>query len=148
MITLISNFFKTKLLSAVTSVSLKDLLAPVKKLIPQASTGEAPAKKARSYPAWQDWFPFTFIYGNGKPQPIYFFVALFCFLAASMLQVKIHAASVAIKTGTYTSDMISTADLGVVLGFISSLILLYNSNKKSYIQPEKPKVEESVEKGE
>ncbi len=88
-------------------------------------------------PKWQKCFPFTFFYGNGKLQPIYFFVTLFSSLASWMLWVKIHAASVAVRAGTYNSDMLSSADFGVVLGFVSSLILLYNTNKKSNISEHK-----------
>jgi hypothetical protein len=86
--------------------------------------------KRKKDPKWQTWFPFTFFYGNGKLQPIYSFVSLFSGLGAWMLYIKIHAASIAIKNGTFTSDMLSTADLTVVLGFVSSLILLYNTGKK------------------
>ena len=80
---------------------------------------------------WQFRFPFTFFFGRGKFQPLYFFVSVFSFLGVWMLYIKIHAASLAVKAGTFHPDMISTADLTVVLGFVSSLILLYNTNKKT-----------------
>lgn len=83
-------------------------------------------------PKWQTWFPFSFFFGNGKFQPIYAWVFIFCILSASMLFVKIFAAWKAVKYGTYTSDMISTADIATILTFVSSLILLYNQNKKNY----------------
>jgi len=82
-------------------------------------------------PKWQSWFPFTFFYGNGKIQPLYIFVTLFSSLGVWMLYLKCHAASLAIKSGVYTTDMLSTGDLTVVLGFVSSLVLLYNYGKKS-----------------
>jgi len=142
---MIMTFAKTKLLAIVTKVNIKDVLnmtsktvdklaSPVKqvKTIKTELTADLKKCKKKKEPKWQSWFPFSFCFGGGKFQPLYFMVTLFCFLAASMLYVKIHAASVAVKAGTFNSDMISTADLGVVLGFISSLILLYNSNRKSY----------------
>jgi hypothetical protein len=83
---------------------------------------------------WQTYVPFTFFYGNNKFQPLYFWIFIFCTLASAMLFVKIYAAGLAVKKGTFTSEMISTADLGVVLGFVSSLVLLYNNNKKNNIK--------------
>ena len=82
-------------------------------------------------PRWQTWFPFTFFYGGGKLQPIYCFTFLFAILSASMFTIKIAVAYRAFIQGTYTTDMISSTDLATVLAFVSSLILLYNGNKKN-----------------
>jgi hypothetical protein len=86
-------------------------------------------KVYKKEPKWQVIFPFSFFYHRGRFQPIFFWVTVFCGLASFMLFTKTFAAWKAIKANIFTVDMISTADLGVVLGFISSLILLYNSNK-------------------
>jgi len=143
MFNLLWQFTKSQTISIASKINIKDILNMTKKTVDKVS---APVKqikkikeelqpvKTKKEPKWQSWFPFSFCYGGGKFQPLYFMVTLFCFLAASMLYTKIHAASVAIKTNTFTPEMISTADLGVVLGFISSLILLYNNNKKNYIK--------------
>jgi len=132
----IFSFFQSKLAAVLSTVKLKDVINQADKSIKKAGkvTAVEEVKVSRKKePRWQTWFPFSFVYGGGKLQPIYFFVTVFCYLAADMLYVKTHAARVAIAKGTFTPDMISTADLGVVLGFISSLILLYNSNKKTAI---------------
>ena len=86
---------------------------------------------ATKEPRYQTWFPFTFFYGGGKIQPIYCFTFLFAILSASMFAIKIAVAYKAFKQGTYTTDMISSTDLATVLAFVSSLILLYNGNKKN-----------------
>jgi hypothetical protein len=133
---MIMQFAKTKLLSVVTKVNINDIVKQTDKVIKKMETKNETKiiqekKKHSKEPRWQRAFPFSFFYGSGKFQPLYFFVTLFCFLAASMLFVKIYAAWVAIKKGTYNSDFISTADLATVLTFISSLVLLYNNNKKN-----------------
>ena len=138
---MIMQFAKTKLLSVVTKVNINDIVKQTDKVIKKMETKNETKviqekKKHSKEPRWQRAFPFSFFYGSGKFQPLYFFVTLFCFLAASMLFVKIYAAWVAIKKGTYNSDFISTADLATVLTFISSLVLLYNNNKKNYTAPE------------
>ena len=133
----IFSFFQSKLAAVLSTVKLKDVINQADKSIKKAkATVETPAPvlakvSNKKEPRWQTWFPFSFVYGGGKIQPIYFFVTVFCYLASDMLYVKTHAARVAIAKGTFTADMISSADLGIVLGFISSLILLYNTNKKS-----------------
>ena len=128
---------KTKLLSVITKINIKDVTDTTEKAVikldKKFKNVEIKEIKKKE-PRWQKYFPFTFFYGAGKFQPIYFFVALFCFLAAGMLFVKIYAAWVAIKKGTYVSDMISTADLATVLTFASSLVLLYNNSKKNTIK--------------
>lgn len=141
---LILGFAKTKLISIASKVNIKDIMKSADKAIDKVSEPVKQVNKIRKElavdlkverkvkePAWQTYFPFTFFYGGGKFQPIYFFVTVFCFLASAMLFVKIYAAWSAIKKGTYTSDMISTADLATVLTFVSSLVLLYNNNKKN-----------------
>lgn len=133
---MIMQFAKTKLLSVVTKVNINDIVKQTDKVIKKIENKNETKiiqekKKHNKEPKWQTYFPFSFFYGNNKFQPLYFFVTLFCFLAASMLFVKIYAAWVAIKKGTYNSDFISTADLATVLTFISSLVLLYNNKKKT-----------------
>jgi len=145
---LILGFAKTKLISIVSKVNLKDIVGQADKVIDKVSE---PVKKVNKIKKeltqdlkstriaekkWQTLFPFSFFYGGGKFQPIYFFVTVFCLLASAMLFVKIYAAWKAIKAGTYTSDMISTADLATVLTFISSLVLLYNNNRKNTVKKE------------
>lgn len=141
MFNLIWQFAKAQTVSILAKVNLKDVLKQTNKTIEKMedkneTTIIQEKKKYNKEPRWQRAFPFSFFYGAGKFQPIYFFVTLFCILASSMLFVKIYAAWVAIKKGTYNSDYISTADLATVLTFISSLILLYNNNKKNYTAPE------------
>ena len=133
MFNFIKQFFRSKYISVLSKVSIKDILAKAEeniKKIPESKevqTIDKVIKKSN----WQTKFPFTFFFGGGKFQPLYFFVSVFSFLGVWMLYIKIHAASLAVKNGTFNPDMISTADLTVVLGFVSSLILLYNSNKKN-----------------
>lgn len=141
MLNMIMTFAKTKLLSIVTKVNIKDIVKQTDKLIDKQIRGsknetEIIQEKKKYYkePKWQTYFPFSFFYGSGKFQPLYFFITLFCFLAAGMLYVKIYGAWKAIKSGTFTPDMISTADLATVLTFASSLVILYNSSKKNKLQ--------------
>lgn len=133
---MIMQFAKTKLLSVVTKVNINDIVKQTDKVIKKMENKNETKiiqekKKHNKEPKWQTYFPFSFFYGNNKFQPLYFFITLFCFLAASMLYVKIYGAWKAIKAGTFTPDMISTADLATVLTFASSLVLLYNNNKKN-----------------
>jgi hypothetical protein len=140
MFNLIWNFAKTKAITIFSKIDVKELLKNQSnktiKEVPKLQKGidnEKNYKKIKE-PKWQTFFPFSFFYGNNKFQPLYFFITLFCFLAASMLYVKIYGAWKAIKAGTFTPDMISTADLATVLTFASSLVILYNSNKKNKIE--------------
>lgn len=133
MLTFLSQFFKTKFLSVITKVSLKDL-EPIKDAITKKTKNlkvEVCSTKNLPEPQWQKWFPFSFFYGGGKFQPLYAWIFCFCLLSAGMLFVKVYAAWLAVKKGTYDSDMISTADIATVLTFISSLVLLYNTNRKN-----------------
>jgi len=132
MFSTILNFAKGKLSSIIGKASIADVTKIAEKTTKKGKQ-EIVVEKKRKDPKWQSCFPFTFFYGNGKLQPIYFFVTLFSSLSAWMLWVKIHAASIAVRNGTFTPEMINTGDLGVVLGFIGSLILLYNNNKKTYV---------------
>jgi hypothetical protein len=132
------TFARTKFLEVVTKVNIKDVCNKTENIITKSTkVVKEKIKDETEYsikvkePRWQRRFPFSFFYGGGKFQPIYAWIFCFCTLAVGMLFVKIYAAWVAIKKGTYDSEMISTADLATVLTFISSLILLYNSNKKS-----------------
>jgi len=141
MFNFIWNFAKSNAVAILSKVKIKDVENTAEQVIAKTNKKVKDIVKEEksikcNEPKWQKRFPFSFVYGGGKFQPIYFFVTIFCLLASTMLFVKIYAAWRAIKTGTYESDMISTADLGVVLGFISSLILLYNTNKKNYISRE------------
>lgn len=136
MFNMIWNFAKSKAISVFSKVDIKDIIKKSKEGLVKQDLKSKPIiknnEKKKREPKWQSCFPFTFFMGNGRFQPIYFWVTVFSFLCAYMLFVKNYAAWIAVKKGTFTVDMISTADLGVVLGFISSLILLYNSNKKNY----------------
>jgi len=124
MFSTIFNFIKSK----AAKINLLKLLPKAEKFI------EKEAIKLNSTtlkePRWQRWLPFTLIYGGGKIQPVYVWITVFCSLGAWMVYLKNHATSLAIKNGTYTSDMISDALVATVLAFISSLILLYNARKK------------------
>jgi hypothetical protein len=142
MFSLIWNYAKSNAITILSKVNIKNIAKGVEtvidksaKKINETKTVEFDGKKVKE-PNWQRKFPFTFFFGGGKFQPLYFWIFSFCTLALAMLFVKIYAAWKAIKTGTYDSEMISTADLGVVLGFISSLILLYNNGKKNKVNKE------------
>ena len=76
-------------------------------------------------PRWQRWIPFTFFFGNGKFQPIYFFVTIFCGAAWLMVFFKVVYAYQCLQEGTFNSDTINSVDFATTLGFISSLIYLY-----------------------
>lgn len=132
------TFAKTRFLEVVTKVNIKDIVNKTEdKIIKSAKVVKEKINEETKYttkvkePRWMRRFPFSFFYGGGKFQPIYAWIFCFCVLAVGMLFVKIYAAWVAINKGTYDSEMISTADLATVLTFISSLVLLYNSNKKN-----------------
>lgn len=102
-------------------------------MVPQAGKKTITKKKETvrlPQKRWHNWFPFVFFYGGGKFQPIYFFVTVFSILSANMLAVKVYSAWIAIKNDNFNPEMISTGDLATVLTFVSSLILLYNGNKK------------------
>lgn len=156
MFNLIWNFAKSKAITIMSKVNIKDIINSTEKVVDKVVTPVKQVKKVKDEltqelkpekkikePEWQKYFPFSFFYGGGKFQPIYFFVTLFSLLSASMLFVKVYAAWVAIKKGTYSSDMISTADLATVLTFVSSLVLLYNNNKRNYIKQEETKTEDT-----
>ena len=132
MFNFIKQFFRSNYISVLSKISIKDILNKAEeniKKIPE-SKGVQTIDKVIKKSKWQTHFPFTFFFGGGKFQPLYFFVSIFSFLGVWMLYIKIHAASLAVKAGTFNPDMISTADLTVVLGFVSSLILLYNTSRK------------------
>ena len=132
MFKLISQFFKSNYISVLSKISFKDMAKCTEKTVKKtAKKGVKKVETVVKQSKWQFRFPFTFFFGRGKFQPLYFFVSVFSFLGVWMLYIKIHAASLAVKAGTFHPDMISTADLTVVLGFVSSLILLYNTNKKT-----------------
>ena len=131
---------KAKAITIFAKTDIKSICSKTEQVIEKAVKEEKSTKIKE--PKWQRRFPFSFFYGGGKFQPIYFFVFIFSSLASWMLYVKIHAASLAIRKETYSSDMISTGDLTVVLGFVSSLILLYNNSKKTKIIESKPIIEE------
>jgi hypothetical protein len=148
MFNLIWQLAKTKAISIFTKVDLKSILNQTEKVIDKTNIknkGVINEVKTKREPKWQRAFPFSFFYGGSKFQPLYFWIFVFCSLSACMLGVKVYAAWRAIKSGSYSSDYISTSDLATVLAFISSLILLYNNNKKSYIQSTEKKVEEEKE---
>lgn len=88
----------------------------------------APKKKE---PKWQTWFPFTLVYGNGKIQPLYLLAWLLISLLVTFEGVKIFAAWKAIKSGGYTPDHLPTADFGLLIGLVPTIILLYNKTKKT-----------------
>lgn len=139
MLKLIFNLIKSKIPFVASKVASEENIERVIKKAKKEinSVKVIPAKKKKD-PAWQRCIPFTFFYGNGKFQPIYFFVTVFLSLASWMLYIKIYAAMLAVKAGVFTAEMISTADLTVVLGFVSSLILLYNKNKVNTISAQTP----------
>ena len=136
MINKIINYFKLNFLSSFSKMGIKKIVKKLKKKVLTIKNKD-----------WQNKFPLTFFYGNGKFQPIYFFVTLFCVLAGVMLYVKIYSAWVAIEQGKFTSDLLSTSDIATVLTFISSLILLYNSNKKYSIPDLKDKEKKEDDQG-
>jgi len=148
---LIWQFIKTRTAAVFSKFSFKDatkkveekVIVEVEHILPEAeqtvmqkiegetdkvlnNTSSNTGEKSK----WQSWFPFTLFYGNGEFQPVYLWIFIFCSLSVFMVYVKVHAAAIAVSKGTFTSDMVSTGDLGVVLGFISSLILLYNNDKQ------------------
>ena len=115
------SFVKNNLLTNSNVGIVKNMVKDEVKEISEEKITDDTVDECTKDPKWQTWFPFTFFYGGGKIQPIYSFVTIFCSLAAYMLYIKI-------KSGT-----INTSDLGVVLGFISSLILLYNRGRGKVI---------------
>lgn len=121
MLTSIFNFIKLK-------VNLTKILPEIQGSITEETTTDKSSNSKE--PKWQKWLPFTLIYGAGKVQPVYVWITVFSSLGAWMIYIKNHAASLAIKNGTYTVDMISDTMIATVLAFVSSLILLYNSNRK------------------
>lgn len=151
MITFITNLFRTQFLKAITKVKLSDIVDNTEKVLNKALQKkekldkEKPAEMkkekktvfVREEKHWHNWIPFVMIYGNGKIQPIYVFVTIFCSLASWMLYIKTDASRMAVKIAiadkTFNYEMLSeiipSTDLGIVLGFVSTLILLYNSNK-------------------
>lgn len=138
MFTMIWNIAKAKAITIFAKVNIKDVCKQTEKVIDKANKKVKEVIKeekstSTKEPKWQKRFPFSFVFGGGKFQPIYFFVTMFSSLGVWMLYVKIHAASLAIKQGTYNPEMLSTADLATVLTFISSLILLYNNGKKNRV---------------
>jgi hypothetical protein len=151
MLNFITNLFRTKFLEVITKVKLSDITNNTEKALNKAlqkkdkldkeSTNKTKTEKktiyVRSEKQWHNWFPFVMFYGNGKIQPIYVFVTIFCSLSAWMLYIKTNASRMAVKIAienkTFNYEMLSeiipSTDLGIVLGFVSTLILLYNSNK-------------------
>lgn len=151
MIKFILDFFKSKLISVFSKISIEDITNNTEKVLNKALQKKEQLGKekpiemkkekktvfVRSEKYWHNWFPFVMFYGNGKIQPIYVFVTIFCSLASWMLYIKTDASRMAVKIAienkTFNYEMLSeiipSTDLGIVLGFVSTLILLYNSNK-------------------
>jgi hypothetical protein len=150
MIKFILDFFKSKLISVFSKISIEDITNNTEKVLNKALQKkekldkEKPMKTKgkktifiREEKRFHNWFPFVMFYGNGKIQPIYVFVTIFCSLSAWMLYIKTNASrmvvKIAIENKTFNYEMLSeiipSTDLGIVLGFVSTLILLYNSNK-------------------
>ena len=128
MISSIINFVKSKISSTQIETVVPLIKNAVQQIDPTINNDNVINFNNKS---WKKYFPFTMFFGNDEFQPIYFWITLFCGLIFFMLFIKVYNAYLAVKKGIFTSDMISTSDLGVVLGFISSLILLYNGNKKN-----------------
>lgn len=103
----------------------------------KAKSGQSKSKKLeekptkRREPKWQTWFPFTLIYGNGKIQPLYLLAWLLITLLITFEGVKIFAAWRAIKSGGYTPEHLPTADFGLLIGLVPTIILLYNTTKNT-----------------
>jgi len=131
MFTAIFNFVKSKVTSSSVLSEIKNSVAE-----------ESDNTKVCSEPRWQRWLPFTLVYGSGKIQPVYVWVTVFSSLGAWMIYIKNHAASLAVKNGTYDPDMLSDALVATIVGFIASLILLYNIRGKSPNKTNKKKVVE------
>lgn len=153
MITFITNLFRTQFLKAIIKVKPSDMVDNIEKVLNKALQKKEQLNKekpvemkmkkekktvfVREEKHWHNWMPFVMIYGNGKIQPIYVFVTIFCSLASWMLYIKTDASrmvvKIAIENKTFNYEMLSeiipSTDLGIVLGFVSTLILLYNSNK-------------------
>lgn len=138
MFTTIINFAK----SFITKKNIEKVLPAVEEkieeIVQEISDNEIPTNNSniaidesnvKNNLEFKKIFPFVMFYGNNEFQPIYFWVTLFSSLVFLMLFIKIYNAYVHLKQGTFTTDMISTSDLGIGLGFVSSLILLYNSSK-------------------
>ena len=144
--------FKSKLISVFSKISIEDITNNTEKVLNKALQKKEKLDKdktnkmkiegkktvfIREEKRFHNWFPFVMFYGNGKIQPIYVFVTIFCSLSAWMLFIKTNASRIAVnmaienKTFNYEmlSEIIPSTDLGIVLGFVSTLILLYNSNK-------------------
>lgn len=142
MFNFILQFAKSKTISILSKVNIKEIVTKTNKsldILPNTIKQIQKIKKElepivrHRDPVWQRWLPFTLIYGSGKIQPVYVWITVFCSLGAWMIYIKNHAASLAIKNGTYTPEMISDTSVATVLAFISSLILLYNTRKKDPI---------------
>lgn len=153
MISFIVNFIKSKYTCLITNIDISALITIPKNLLNKLLQKEQIIKKEgetqvatttgkktvfiREEKRFHNWFPFVMFYGNGKIQPIYVFVTIFCSLSAWMLYIKTNASrmvvKIAIENKTFNYEMLSeiipSTDLGIVLGFVSTLILLYNSNK-------------------
>ena len=103
----------------------------------KAKSGQSKSKKLegkptkRRDPKWQTWFPFTLVYGNGKIQPLYLLAWLLITLLITFEGVKIFAAWKAIKSGGYTPEHLPTADFGLLIGLVPTIILLYNTTKNT-----------------
>lgn len=80
---------------------------------------------------WKTWFPFSFFYGNGRFQPLYYFVWLFAHIAATLLCLKAYGVWLKIKAGTFESDDINAGDIAAVLTFIGGIITIYTVNRNS-----------------
>ena len=146
MLTTIVNFVKSK----ISSTDLQTVAPTIENVIEQ-TTNQAPVQigtdSKNSH--WKAWFPFTMFFGDNEFQPIYFWITIFCSLIFFMLFIKVYNAFLAVKHGVFNSAMISTSDLGVVLGFVSSLILLYNKkgNSKTPLQSKPTIIEETKKEG-
>lgn len=96
-----------------------------------------PIRNAR----WKTWFPFSFFYGNGLFQPLYYLSWLFCHIAALFLCLKAYGIWLRIKAGTFTPEDISAADIAAMLGFVGTIITLYNINRNAKGKKEEKKKE-------
>lgn len=140
-------YAKTKLLEVITKVNLKDIADYSKEAVEKANKKVKEIVKVKKEKGkskeWQKKFPLSFFYGSGKFQPIYFWIFIFCSLASAMLFIKLYVAWDSFKKGTYNNETISTADIATVLTFVSSLVLLYNNNKKSKPIKDEPFIEKA-----
>jgi len=80
---------------------------------------------------WKTWFPFSFFYGNGRFQPLYYFAWLFSHIGAGLICLKGYGVWLRVKAGTFQPEDISASDIAAVLGFVGTLITIYTINRNS-----------------